>query len=146
MAKRTTQYSSPACLMHELDEQGTRSQACDVRIKRVYDKPERKDGFRVLVDRLWPRGLTKQAAHLDAWLRDVAPSTTLRKWYAHDPSKWPEFRKRYRTELKKHVTELTTLRARAAEQPVTLLYASREHDINHAVVLKEAIEALSDSR
>jgi uncharacterized protein YeaO (DUF488 family) len=108
-----------------------------VRLKRVYDEPARADGFRVLVDRLWPRGLTQDAARLDVWLRDIAPSTELRKWYGHERTKWPEFRRRYRAELRAHREVLEDLRLRAAQQPVTLLYASREGDINHAVVLKE---------
>ena len=129
-------YSSPACLLHEVEES---PDAGGVRLKRVYDKPARADGFRVLVDRLWPRGLTKDAARLDVWLRDIAPSTELRKWYGHERAKWPEFRRRYRAELRAHREQLEDLRLRAVKQPVTLLYASREGDINHAVVLKELL-------
>ena len=129
-------YSSPACLLHEVEES---SGAGGVRLKRVYDKPARADGFRVLVDRLWPRGLTKDAARLDVWLRDVAPSTELRKWYGHEREKWPEFRRRYRAELRTHREQLEDLRLRATKETVTLLYASREADINHAVVLKELL-------
>jgi uncharacterized protein YeaO (DUF488 family) len=129
-------YSSPACLLHEVEES---PDAAGVRVKRVYEKPARADGFRVLVDRLWPRGLTKDAARLDLWLRDIAPSTELRKWYGHERAKWPEFRRRYRAELRAYREQLEDLRLRAAKQPVTLLYASREGDINHAVVLKELL-------
>jgi len=134
---KARRYSSPACFLHEVDEAST--PAAGVRLKRVYDKPARTDGFRVLVDRLWPRGLKKEAAHLDVWLRDIAPSTELRKWYGHEPEKWPEFRKRYRAELRSHRTELDDLRLRASKEPVTLLYAAKDAHINHAVVLKELL-------
>jgi uncharacterized protein YeaO (DUF488 family) len=110
-----------------------------VRLKRVYEKPARTDGFRVLVDRLWPRGLKKEAARLDVWLRDIAPSTELRKWYGHEPEKWPEFRRRYRAELRGHREELDDLRLRASKEPVTLLYGAKDAHINHAVVLKELL-------
>jgi uncharacterized protein YeaO (DUF488 family) len=130
-------YSSPACFLHELEE--TSTHAAGVRIKRVYDKPARTDGFRVLVDRLWPRGLKKETARLDVWLRDIAPSTELRKWYGHEPEKRPEFRRRYRAELRAHRAELDDLRLRAAKEPVTLLYAAKDAHINHAVVLKELL-------
>lgn len=126
--------------MHELEDVREAARSRGVRIKRVYDKPEPDDGFRVLVDRLWPRGLTKQKARLDAWLRDVAPSPALRKWYSHDPARWTGFQKRYREELKAHRAELAELRKRAASGPVTLLYAARTEHLNHAVVLKELIE------
>ena len=133
---KARRYSSPACLLHEIDDTAP---ARGVRLKRVYEKPARADGFRVLVDRLWPRGLKKEAAHLDVWLRDVAPSTELRKWYGHEPAKWPEFRRRYRAELRAHSAALDDLRMRAAHEPVTLLYAGRDSDISHAVVLKELL-------
>jgi uncharacterized protein YeaO (DUF488 family) len=108
-------------------------------IKRIYEARQPSDGFRVLVDRLWPRGLTKQRAALDAWERDLAPSPALRKWFGHDPKRWAEFRKRYRAELSEHGAELAALRARAKRKPVTLLYAAKDPQINHAVVLRKSI-------
>jgi uncharacterized protein YeaO (DUF488 family) len=115
----------------------------DVKIKRIYDEPARGDGHRVLVDRLWPRGITKQRAHLDAWAKDVAPSTELRKWFSHDPKRMDEFRTRYLNELHAaHPPELTTLIKESEKGRVTLLYAAHDPKINHAIVLKEAIEAL----
>jgi uncharacterized protein YeaO (DUF488 family) len=113
----------------------------DVCIKRVYEMPSRKDGYRVLVDRIWPRGVKKEAAKLDEWLRDVAPSTALRKWFAHQPEHWALFRDRYLAELTEHTSLLESLRERASRQRVTLLYAARDQKLNHAVVLKECLEA-----
>jgi uncharacterized protein YeaO (DUF488 family) len=134
---KARRYSSPACLLHEVDEVAAHD--AGVRLKRIYDKPARTDGFRVLVDRLWPRGLKKEAARLDVWLRDIAPTTELRKWYGHEPEKWPEFRRRYRAELRAHRAELDDLRLRASYEPVTLLYGAKDAHINHAVVLKELL-------
>jgi uncharacterized protein YeaO (DUF488 family) len=108
-----------------------------VRIGRVYDPPSADDGARVLVDRIWPRGLRKDAARLDEWAKDVAPSTELRTWYGHDPARFSEFRSRYIAELAApgaHAA-LARLRARAAEGPVTLLTATRDVDISQAAVL-----------
>lgn len=111
----------------------------DVRIKRIYDKPERSDGLRVLVDRIWPRGVTKRAAALDDWLRELAPSTGLRKWFGHDPRRWSEFRRRYRVELREHALQLNALRRLAARQRVTLVYSARDAQMNQAVVLQAAL-------
>ena len=132
--------SSPPCSMEELENGTQPLQYCDVRIKRIYEEPSPADGFRVLVDRLWPRGANRQEAHLGSWLRTIAPSTPLRKWFAHDPRRWQEFRIRYRAELRTHPTEMMQLRQRAALGRVTLLYAARDSQFNHAVILKEAIE------
>lgn len=132
-------YSSPACLMSELGWEGARTGGLDVRTKRIYDKPARSDGRRVLVDRVWPRGIKKQQAALDQWLREIAPSTALRKWFGHDPKRWPEFRKRYRIELGDHVCELEALRSRAASKRVTLLYGAKDRRFNQAVVLAEVL-------
>jgi len=115
----------------------------DVQIKRIYDEPARSDGHRVLVDRLWPRGITKERAHLDEWAKDVAPSTELRKWFSHDPKRMAEFRTRYLHEL--HAArplELTALAKESEKGRVTLLYAAHDPKINHAIVLKEAIDTL----
>jgi uncharacterized protein YeaO (DUF488 family) len=110
-------------------------------VRRVYDEPAPADGARVLVDRVWPRGLRKDAARLDDWAKDAAPSTELRTWYGHDPAKFSEFRRRYVTELKAPPARaaLAGLRALAAEGPVTLLSATREIDISQAAVLAELL-------
>jgi len=109
----------------------------DVQVRRVYDEPAPRDGARVLVDRLWPRGLRKDAAHLDEWAKDVAPSTELRKWYAHDPAKFAEFCRRYTAELATGAPRaaLDQLAARAAAGPVTLLTATRDAAHSEAAVL-----------
>ena len=111
-----------------------------VRIKRIFDAPARTDGLRVLVDRVWPRGITKKAAALDLWVKEVAPSTELRKWFNHDPRRWMDFRLRYRRELQKHRKELEELRAQAAKRRVTLLFGARDTEHNQAVVLREALQ------
>ena len=111
-----------------------------IRLKRVYEKPERADGIRILVDRLWPRGLTKQKAALDHWLKEIAPSTELRKWFSHDPKKWTSFRSRYLTELKKHPDELGLVKSKARNGTVTLLYGARDQEHNEAVVLKQLLD------
>ncbi len=109
-----------------------------ISIKRVYDAPERSDGFRVLVDRLWPRGVSKETSRIDLWLKDVAPSKQLREWFSHDPAKWEEFRKRYSVELKDKQELLKQIRAiEKREKTVTLLYAAKDKEHNQAVVLKE---------
>ena len=112
--------------------------AC-VQIKRIYDAPDQSDGVRVLVDRLWPRGVTKKAASLDLWMKELAPSTELRKWFSHDPARWEGFRQRYRRELRKRGTQLAALKAQAAKRRVTLLYGARDTVHNEAVVLQEAL-------
>lgn len=108
-------------------------------MKRVYESPSDADGCRVLVDRLWPRGVAKAEAAIDLWLKEVAPSTALRQWFRHDPAKWGEFRKRYRAELKDNPAWIE-LQALARRQPVTLVYAARDEQHNDAVVLKELLE------
>lgn len=110
------------------------------RLKRIYDPVSPDDGRRVLVERLWPRGLRKADAALDEWLRDIAPSSDLRRWYGHDPAKWPEFRRRYREELAIQTDLLAKLQAHAETGPVTLLFAARDRDRNSAVVLKEMLD------
>ncbi|MEN6463585.1 MAG: DUF488 family protein [Syntrophaceae bacterium] len=108
-----------------------------IKTKRAYDPVSADDGKRVLVDRLWPRGLKKEKAHIDEWLKDIAPSTDLRKWYSHDPAKWQEFKKRYRNELKERKNMLDELRAEARDRTITLVYSSREREINNAEALRE---------
>lgn len=111
----------------------------DINLKRAYDPPSPDDGIRVLVDRLWPRGLTKQKAHIDLWLKDIAPSPELRKWFAHDPAKWSEFQARYKDELKSNSGALAKLKAEAARHPVTLIFASRDVEHNEAIVLQKLL-------
>ncbi|MDD3718098.1 MAG: DUF488 domain-containing protein [Actinomycetota bacterium] len=111
-----------------------------IKVKRVYDKPSREDGARILVDRLWPRGLSKEAAALDAWLKDVAPSDELRKWYGHDTSKWEEFKKRYASELAGKEDLLESLVDKARDGALTLLFGSREERYNNATAIKEMLE------
>ena len=112
-----------------------------IRVRRVYEPPSPQDGARVLVDRLWPRGLRKDAARLDDWAKDVAPSTELRTWYQHDPAKFDEFRRRYTAELAQPgpAAVLARLRALAARQPVTLLTATRDVSLSQAAVLAEVL-------
>lgn len=108
-----------------------------VKLKRVYLKPETADGCRILVDRLWPRGLSKQKAKVDHWLRDLAPSTALRKWYGHDPERWTEFQRRYRAELKGEQDAVKELRALLKQhRTATLLFSSKEEKLNNATALK----------
>ena len=108
-----------------------------IKLKRVYATPIKKDGFRILVDRLWPRGITKEKARVDLWLKDIAPSTDLRKWFGHDPAKWKEFQKRYEQELMQYEPVLENLRRIIKEQnKVTLVFAGADEIHNNAVVLK----------
>jgi uncharacterized protein YeaO (DUF488 family) len=111
-----------------------------LKLKRVYEKPEKSDGARILVDRLWPRGLTKEKAALDLWLKEIAPSTELRKWFGHDPKKWRSFRGRYQTELKRDPDNLKLIEDKARAGTVTLLYGARDQEHNEAVVLKQLLE------
>nr|WP_312870292.1 DUF488 family protein [Gordonia asplenii] len=112
-----------------------------VRVRRIYDDPDPDDGARILVDRLWPRGMSKDRAHLDEWCKAVAPSTELRKWYGHDPAKFPEFAARYRAELTvpERADALADLRRRAAQGPLTLLTAAKRDDISEATVLAHVL-------
>ena len=104
-------------------------------IKRVYLEPDPSDGFRILVDRLWPRGLSKKRATVDLWLKDIAPSTELRQWFHHDPAKWIQFQKRYEQELKSTGEQLDIIREKLHHGPVTLLYGAKDEEHNEAVVL-----------
>ena len=106
-------------------------------LKRVYLPPAPADGCRILVDRLWPRGLSREAAKIDLWLKEIAPSTELRKWFGHESEKWPEFQKRYAAELKQHDAAVTELRAQLRKGPATLLFGAHNETQNNAVVLQE---------
>lgn len=108
-----------------------------IKLKRVYEEPAENDGMRILVDRLWPRGLTKQKANIDLWLKDIAPSTELRKWFGHDPERWKEFRKRYNEELKKNTDQIEFLEKQLKKGAVTLVYGAKDEEHNGALVLKE---------
>lgn len=113
--------------------------ALDVRTKRIYDPHEDGDGHRVLIDHVWPRGVTRERARLDEWARDLAPSDDLRGWFHHDPARFGEFRSRYREELAGHADRLEALRHRAAGGRLTILYAARDREHNNAVVLCELL-------
>lgn len=113
-----------------------------IKVKRVYDSPEKSDGRRILVDRLWPRGLTREKAAIDEWAKDLSPSNELRKWYEHDPAKWPEFQRRYREELKGQGEALKDLAQRASKETITLLFGSKALTENNADALKIILEAL----
>ena len=110
-----------------------------IKIKRIYDLPADDDGFRVLVDRLWPRGVKKEDADVDLWAKQIAPSTELRKWFDHDPTKFDEFRSRYTRELEANGDGLNQIIDAAGDQAITLLYAARDTACNHAVVLRSVL-------
>jgi uncharacterized protein YeaO (DUF488 family) len=110
-----------------------------IAIKRVYDAPEKADGFRVLVDRVWPRGVSKKKAAVDFWMKEIGPSTELRKWFGHKPERWDEFRKRYHDELKEKRDLLDQLRAHAEKGRLTLVYSARDEARNQAMVLREVL-------
>jgi uncharacterized protein YeaO (DUF488 family) len=111
-----------------------------IKLKRAYTTPSKDDGFRILVERLWPRGVSKERAAIDLWLKDVAPSADLRKWYGHDPKKWLEFRKRYWIELKAAVEAVNLVKEKCKEGPVTFVFAASDVERNSAVALKEFLE------
>ncbi|HLJ78020.1 MAG TPA: DUF488 domain-containing protein [Acidobacteriaceae bacterium] len=108
-----------------------------IKIKRVYEQPDKDDGLRILVDRLWPRGLTKEKARVDLWLKEIAPSNELRKWFGHDPNRWEEFQKRYLNELKGNPEAIRLLKAALDKGTVTLVYGAKDEDHNEARVLQE---------
>jgi uncharacterized protein YeaO (DUF488 family) len=114
--------------------------ALSIAIKRAYDKPSPQDGVRILIDRLWPRGLSKAKLKIDAWPRELTPSTDLRKWYGHEPARFAEFRRRYRAELAARVKELGALRAMVRGRAATLITATREVDLSHAAVMREIMQ------
>jgi uncharacterized protein YeaO (DUF488 family) len=110
-----------------------------VRIKRAYLQPNKEDGTRILVDRLWPRGLTKEKARVDLWLKEIAPTTELRKWFGHEPAKWAEFQTRYRAELRNNKEQVALLMQEATKGPITLLYGARDEEHSEAVVLQNLL-------
>jgi uncharacterized protein YeaO (DUF488 family) len=127
-------YSYHSVYDNSTNEEGN---SMKLKIKRVYDKPAEEDGTRILVDRLWPRGLTKQKAKVDVWLKDIAPSTELRKWFAHDPEKWKEFIKKYKQELHENNEQAAILKEYLKQGTVTLVYGARDEVHNEALVIKE---------
>ena len=110
-----------------------------VKLKRAYEKPASDDGARILIDRLWPRGVKKADAAIDEWMKDIAPSTVLRKWFGHDPARWHEFRRRYMEELHQHPEQLNRLRALAQQGPITLVYSAHDEAHNDAIVLRDLL-------
>jgi len=116
----------------------------DIKIKRIYDEADSEDGFRILIDRLWPRGLSKTDAKIDLWLKSVAPSNDLRRWYNHDHDKWPEFKKRYFKELASNEESVKELLAHLKRGRVSFLYSSKELNYNNAVALRDYIHCVSE--
>ena len=114
-----------------------------IKLKRAYEQPDPGDGRRILVDRLWPRGVKKADAAIDFWLRDIAPSAELRRWFGHRPERWPEFRRRYLAELQERPELIEEIRKAARDGPVTLVYGARDEAHNDAVVLKELLTGVS---
>ena len=117
-----------------------------ISLKRVYAAPSPDDGTRILVDRLWPRGLTKEKARVDIWMKDVAPSTELRKWFGHDPERWAEFTKRYLVELRAQAALVDEIRRQARHGPVTLLYAAKDETHNEAIVIQRVLQGRKQDR
>jgi uncharacterized protein YeaO (DUF488 family) len=110
-----------------------------VRLKRAYEPPAADDGTRILIDRLWPRGVKKTNAAIDEWMKEIAPSGALRKWFGHDPDRWQEFRRRYQSEIRQHPEQFEWLRKLAQQGPITLVFSARDEAHNNAVVLKDLL-------
>lgn len=117
----------------------SRIAAANVKLKRAYEPAAASDGLRILVDRLWPRGVSKAEAALDCWEKDISPTTALRKWFGHDPARWQEFRSRYAAEVRQHPEPLSRLRALARKQPITLVYSAHDEIHNDAIVLRDLV-------
>jgi uncharacterized protein YeaO (DUF488 family) len=113
-----------------------------IQLKRIYDKPAKADGLRILVDRIWPRGLRKKDAQIDKWLKEIAPSTGLRKWFGHDPSRWAEFKRRYFRELDNHPERVQQIARESTKRTVTLLFGAKDTTHNNAVAFKEYLQKL----
>ena len=111
----------------------------NIRLRRAYDSASSSDGARILIDRLWPRGVRKADAAIDVWAKDIAPSTALRKWFGHDPARWRDFRRRYAAEIRDHADPLAELRAAARKGPITLVFGARDEFHNDAVVLRDVL-------
>jgi uncharacterized protein YeaO (DUF488 family) len=111
----------------------------NIKLKRAYEHPAAEDGTRILIDRLWPRGVKKEAAAIDQWAKELAPSTELRKWFGHDPARWEEFQRRYAVELQQHADLLENLRELVRRGPITLVYAAHDELHNDAIVLRDIL-------
>ena len=122
------------------------SKQITIRIKRVYEEAEEPDGRRILVDRLWARGISKEKAKVDLWVKEIAPSTELRRWYGHDPNKWTEFKRRYAAELEANPGNVEEIVAEVQAGTVTFLYSSKEERLNNAIALREYIESIIDAK
>lgn len=129
--------SRPVCANKSKDDSG------HIHLKRAYESPEQSDGLRILVDRLWPRGVSKEKLQLDGWEKNLTPSSVLRKWFAHDANKWDEFRRLYLEELDNQREAARALLSRAEKSRLTLVYAARDERHNHALVLKEFLEKIT---
>ena len=112
----------------------------EIKTKRIYETPDERDGYRILVDRIWPRGMSKEAAGVDLWLKEIGPSHGLRKWYGHDPTRWIEFKRRYFLELDDLPDEIALVLEKAAEGPLTLIYSAKDTERNQAVAIWEYLE------
>jgi len=132
----STEHSRPKLLMRWVD--------VGLKIKRGYDEPEKSDGHPVLVDRIWPRGFKKSEARIDEWPKEIAPSTSLRKWFKHDPTKWDQFKRKYAAELKEHREEIEKLARQSTKRSVTLLFGAKDTAHNNAVALKEHLERIAE--
>lgn len=117
-----------------------------VKLKRVYEEPLESDGTRILVDRLWPRGLTKEKAKVDFWLKEIAPSTELRKWFNHEPIKWPEFKKRYKAEIINNTDALSVLKKHLSNGKATIVYGAKDEEHNDAVVIKDYLDNMASNK
>jgi uncharacterized protein YeaO (DUF488 family) len=124
----------------KLGSRMTRNARGTIKLKRAYEEPSAQDGTRILVDRLWPRGLKKQEARINHWFKEIAPSPELRKWFAHDPARWSDFRRRYTAELRRHSEQIEQLRKLARRGTITLVYGARDEEHNDAVVLRDVLE------
>lgn len=113
-----------------------------IKTKRIYESPSAEDGLRILVDRLWPRGITKESAHIGYWCKEIAPTTELREWFGHKPERFGEFQSRYQEQLKNKTELLKSIKEEAAKQPVTLVYSAKDTQMNQATVLKEALDGV----
>jgi uncharacterized protein YeaO (DUF488 family) len=139
MAKKAATKKTKKAKPRKAAAKKPRAKSAAIQIKRAYDAPERGDGLRILIDRLWPRGLSKSKLKIDAWVKHLAPSNALRKWYQHDPRKFAEFRRRYVAELNAQGEGLADLRNDVAGRTVTLLTATKELELSHATVLRELL-------
>ena len=127
-------------------KKGEDERSLNMSIKRVYEKPSPDDGYRVLVDRLWPRGLTREKAQIDEWLKEAAPSHELRRWYGHDAEKWPDFKKRYSEELGRNDDLIDAFREKVLGRKITLLYSSKEERYNNAQAFMEYLESAGEKK